>query len=291
MSRKPDLNLLPVFVAVAETWSISAAARRLELPKSSVSRGIASLESALGVQLFHRTTRKVALTTAGTAFYEKARPIVASLRDLTGSLPEQEDEPSGELRITCPVDMGLNLLPAIVAGFSTRHPGVVLDVRPTNRFVDLVGEGFDAGLRVAQKLADSGLMARKISALEAGLYASPTYVARRGQPRNASEAGTHDWIVLRQMKVSQIGILTHPRLFTDDLLFAHRAVREGLGLCILPTFLAKEDVAAGLLVRVMPSWVQPAGNLYFVYPRTEHVPRKVTAFRDFLLAYLGANPL
>src|SRR6187401_572668 len=106
MGGTPDLNLLPLFVAVAETGNMSAAARKLGWPKSSVSRGVAALEQALGVQLFHRTTRNVGLTTAGSAFYEKARPMVAGLRELTGHLAEQEKEPAGELRVTMPMDIG-----------------------------------------------------------------------------------------------------------------------------------------------------------------------------------------
>src|SRR5690349_20373697 len=107
MPSTPDFNLLPIFVAVAETSSMSEAARRLGLPKSTVSRGVAALEASLGVQLFHRTTRQVSLTTAGTEFFEKAQPLVTAFKDLTGSLAEQEDEPSGVLRVTAAVDLGL----------------------------------------------------------------------------------------------------------------------------------------------------------------------------------------
>jgi len=289
----PDLNLLPLFVAVAETWSMSAAARNLGLPKSSVSRGVAALEESLGVQLFHRTTRKVALTTAGTAFYEKVRPHVAALRDITGGLPEQEAEPSGELRITSPVDMALTFLAPLAAEFSARYPAVQLDIRPTNQTVDLVGEGFDGALRVALKLSDSTLVARRVSGLESAIYAAPTYLARRGPPRSASDVGAHDWVIHRHVKQLPPPLVApeRPRLVTDDLLFAHRAVREGMGLGLLPTFLARQDVTAGLLIRVLPTWGSKVGSLFFVHPRTEHVPRKVAAFRDFVLAFIAANPL
>ncbi|MET0401620.1 MAG: LysR substrate-binding domain-containing protein [Cystobacter sp.] len=290
----PDLNLLPLFVAVAETRTMSAAAHKLGIPKSSVSRGVASLEDALGVQLFHRSTRKLALTTAGSAFYEKVRPVVAALRDITGSLPEQETEPSGELRITAPIDMGLTFLAPLAAEFSARYPAIHLDIRPTNRTVDLVGEGFDLALRVAEKLSDSTLVARKLSRLELGLYASPAYLTRRGLPRTPQDTAEHDWVVFRGGRplAPALAVPPKPRLVSDDLLFVHRAIRQGLGLGMIPTFVAREDVSAGLLVRVLPSFaLDAAGSLFFVYPRTEHVPRKVAAFRDFLLAYLKANPL
>ncbi|ATB39043.1 LysR family transcriptional regulator [Cystobacter fuscus] len=289
----PDLNLLPLFVAVAETWSMSAAARKLGIPKSSVSRGVAALEASLGVQLFHRSTRKVALTTAGSAFYEKVRPVVATLRDITGGLPEQEAEPSGELRITSPMDMGLTFLAQLAAEFSARYPGIQLDIRPTNRTVDLVGEGFDAAIRVAMKLTDSTLVARRLSGLESAIYAAPTYLARRGVPRSFADVASHDWVAFTQWKRLPPPLVSppRPRLVTDDLLFVHRAIREGLGLGLIPTFLARQDVTAGLLVRVLPTWALKAGSLFFVHPPTEHVPRKVAAFRDFLIAFIEANPL
>lgn len=292
MHGTPDLNLLPLFVAVAETSSMSEAARKLGLPKSTVSRGIAALEASLGVQLFHRTTRNVALSTAGAAFYEKARPLVASLREITGSLPEQEAEPSGELRITAPTDMGLTFLTRLTAEFARRYPAVLLDMRLSNRRVDLVAEGFDGALRVARKLEDSSLVARRVTALDAGLYASSAYVARRGQPRAPDETGAHDWVAMQAMHIPPpLTAPARPRLATDDLLFAHGAVREGLGLGILPTFLANPDVASGLLVRVLPRWGMEAGTLHFVYPRTGHLSRKVRAFRDFVIEFVAARPL
>lgn len=292
MPGTPDLNLLPLFVTVAETASMSAAARKLGLPKSSVSRGIAGLEASLGVQLFHRTTRNVALTTAGSAFYEKARPLVASLRTLTGSLPEQEAEPSGDLRISAPVDMGLTFLPILAARFSARYPAVTLDIRLANRRVDLVAEGFDAALRVSSKLADSTLVARKVSGVDMALYASPNYVARRGQPRAPEDTGSHDWVLVQSMKVPPpLAAPRKARLVTDDLMFAHRSIREGLGMGVLPAFLARPDVTSGRLIRVLPRWTQHGGNLYFVHPHAERVPRKVAAFRDFLLDFVGTHPL
>jgi len=292
MNGTPDLNLLPLFVAVAETWSMSAAARALELPKSSVSRGIAALEASLKVQLFHRTTRKVALTTAGTAFYERVKPVVASLKDITGSLPEQEAEPAGELRISAPMDLALTVLPSVVAQFATRHPGVQLDVRPSNRVVDLVAEGYDAALRMGGTLADSTLRVRKIAQLEIGLFASASYVARKGQPRSPNDACDHDWVVLAQMKMpGSMARHKKPKLLTDDVMFALGAIREGRGIGLLPAFLTRDDVATGRLLRVVPKWDQRGSTLFFVHPQTEHVPRKVAAFRDFVLTYFNALPL
>jgi len=182
-----DLNLLSLFVAVAETSSFAEAGRKLGLPRSSVSRGVAQLEASLGVPLFHRTTRKVALSTAGAALYERVAPQLAALQRSLGTLPERDERPSGHLRIAAPTDMGVTFLSEALAGFSMRYPTISLDVRLSPRVVDLVAEGFDLALRVSQgKRADSSLVARRLSAVEFGLFASPSYVARRGTVRTAA---------------------------------------------------------------------------------------------------------
>lgn len=292
MAGTLDLNLLPVFVAVAEAGSMSQAARTLGWPKSSVSRGVAALEATLGVRLLHRSTRKVSLTTAGAAFYERARPLLASLREATGTLPEQEEEPSGELRVTASVDMGLTLLPGLIARFGARYPRVQVDVRLSNRVVDVIGEGFDVALRIAQKLTDSSLVVQRLSTLDLQLFAAPSYVARRGQPRAPADAAAHDWVAWRGVKVpAPLVASPRPRAVVDDVMLAHRMIREGVGIGVLPTFLAQPDVTAGELVRLLPRWSQQGGALFFVHPHAGQVPRKVSAFREFTRAYLRERPL
>lgn len=284
-----DLNHLPLFVTVAETGSMTDTARRLGLPKSSVSRGVAGLEAALGVQLFHRTTRKVTLTTAGAAFLERARRALALVREATETLPEQEAEPSGVLRLTAPVDLGLTLLGDVVAQFHARYPGVRLDVRLSNREEDLVAEGFDLALRIARRLKDSTLVARRLGALEFRLYAAPAYLARHGTPRELPELARHAWLAMRGFDV--VPEAPAPALVTDDMTFLLQATRAGVGVAALPTFLAQPDCSTGRLVRVLPKWTATAGALWLVHPKTAHPPRKVTAFRDFLVEYLATRPL
>jgi DNA-binding transcriptional LysR family regulator len=285
-----DLNQLPLFVAVAEAGSMSEAARRLSLPKSSVSRGISALEAALGVQLFHRTTRQLRLTTAGAAFFEKSKPLVALARDATQGLPEQGDAPSGTLRLTAPIDFGLTVLPELCALFTARYPEVHLDVHLSNRDEDLVGRGFDLALRISRRLKDSTLIARKLSALEFRLYAAPGLVARLGAPRGLDELAAHPFVTYRQMS-RVLPFAPRARVEADDVMFAWQAVRSGIGVGVLPSFLAQADVAGGRLVNLVPRWSVLAGALWFVHPRTTHLPRKVQAFRDLLLEHLRAHPL
>lgn len=269
---------------------MSEAARRLALPKSSVSRGISALEASLGVQLFHRTTRQVRLTTAGAAFFERSKPLVALARDATQGLPEQGDAPSGTLRLTAPIDFGLTVLPELCALFTTRYPEVRLDVHLSNQHEDLVGQGFDLALRISRRLQDSTLVARKLSALEFRLYAAPGLLARVGAPRTLDELASHDFVTFRQM-ARVLPFTPRARVEADDVMFAWQSVRAGLGVGVLPSFLAQPDVAAGRLVNVVPRWSVLAGALWFVHPRATHLPRKVIAFRELLLEHLRSHPL
>lgn len=289
-----DLNLLTPFITVAEASSFSAAAAKLGLKRSSVSRAVAALEQALDVQLFSRTTRQVALTTAGAALYAKLKPQLSDLRETLGSLAEGEEQPSGVLRVTVPNDLGTVVLSRLWAGFSLRYPRVQLDARLENRLVDLVSEGIDVALRVAQRrLQDSTLVAKKLSEIELQVYAAPNYLARAGTPRTPADAARHDWVFFRGARLlAQFPpLLRPPAVVGDDMLFVLEAVRAGAGLGMLPTFLAQPELAAGGLLRVLPRVSALAGTLYLVHPAARRLPRKVTAFREYLLEQLSLHPL
>ncbi len=293
-----DLNLLAVFEAVARTRSFSAAARELRLPKSSVSRGVARLESELRLQLLFRTTRHVSLTAAGTALYDRVTPLLASMRAAIAEAPEGE-EPTGALRVTAPADIGSYLLAEVVTRYTTRHPAVSVELSLTGRIVDLVAEGFDLALRAAPSLRDSTLVARKVASMTVQLFASPLYLARRGTPRTEADLASHDGVIFAsasggtplQASRGVAELAPRARIRCDDLLFVREALRAGAGLGLLPAFVADADVAAGTLVRVLPRFERPAGNLYIVSPATRHVPRKVTAFRDLVIELLAARRL
>ena len=294
-----DLNHLAVFAAVAEHSGFSAAAAKLGIPKSSVSRSIAQLEAAMGVQLVHRTTRRVSLSTAGSALYERVGPLLTTLEESVRTVPEREEEPSGDLRVTAAVDFGATILAEIVARFVARHPGVRVDVRLSNRLVDLVAEGFDVGLRISSKrLKDSSLVARNAGPISMQLFASPQYLARRGTPRTPRDLAGHDWVAYRGAEKVRlegdgrpVEILTSGRIVCDEMFFVREAARSGAGIGWLPTFLVDAELASGALVRVLPRWNIVSGNLWIVWPGGRHLPRKVCAFRDFLLSALEAKPL
>ena len=284
MNETVALDLLQAFVAVAETSSFSAAAERLGTSKATVSRAIAKLEEGVGAELVHRTTRQVALSTAGTALYERAAPHLLALKQSVCSLPELEEAPSGELRITAPIDVGATLLPEVVVRFTLRYPAVRVDAFVTNRVVDLVGEGFDLAVRAAGvKMKDSSLTVRPLAAVEMQLFASPTYLARRGQPREVGDP-VHDWVLFRK-NVADMP-LKQARVVCDDFFFLRETLRAGGGVGPLPTFLAEPLVASGELARVLPSFHKGGGNFVMLYPGARKVARKVTAFRDVLIETL-----
>lgn len=295
MDAPIDLNLLTAFVVVSQTSSFSQAARKLGVPRSSISRQIAQLEKGLGVQVFNRTTRHVALSTAGAALYERVGPQLEALRKSLGSLPERDQLPSGELRLSAPPDMGATLLPDILAGFALRYPGVTIDMRLSSQYVDLVAGGFDGALRIAPgRLPDSSLVARRLGQLDWELYAAPSYLARKKPIRSPQDATDADWVLFRDrpppppfLKPRQ-----RARVSGDDMMFVGQAVRAGLGLGVLPVFLASADLAAGRLVRVLPRLtLRPGGTLYFVHARATNVARKITAFRDYLVEYIAKHPV
>jgi DNA-binding transcriptional LysR family regulator len=293
-----DLNALELFVAVAETSSFSVAAKKLGLPKSTVSRGLARLEKDLGVTLVNRTTRQVSLSTAGQALLERVAPQLAALKKALGELPESEEKPSGHLRITAAVDFGETLLPELVTTFLTRCPSVSIEVNVSNRIVDLVDEQYDlAFLAGGDRLKDSSLVARKGGQVAMRVFASPEYLARRGTPRTLKELAGHEWIMFRPIPrltlsgpTESAGIEPKGRLIADDLFFVREAARAGAGLAFAPAFLVDRDVEAGRLVRVLPRFEASGGAMWIVTPGG-HLPKRTVAFREFALEWLKTHPL
>lgn len=280
-----NYQLIAAFVAVVEQSSFTRAARKLGTGKSTVSRAVAQLEEQVGVELLLRSSRSVALSTAGAALYERAAGHLAALDQALSGLPERDEVPSGELRITAPHDFGAVVLPPLLARFSRRYPAISFDIRLSNHQVDIVAEGFDLAIRVTGKrLKDSSLTVRRLGSPKFDFYAAPSYLARRGRPRRCGEEG-HDW-VLHPAFLPMVGVSRERvRFLVDDLLLIREMVREGAGISCLPHFLSSADTREGLLERIpiaLPS-VPAGGGLVLLYSSSKRLPRKVTAFCDFLL--------
>ncbi|WP_437895130.1 LysR substrate-binding domain-containing protein [Sorangium sp. So ce124] len=288
-----DLNHLSVFAAVAETASFTEAARRLGVPKSTVSRGVASLEASLGVRLLQRTTRSVALTTAGQALVDRLGSRLKALTEAIEGLPELEDEPSGTLRLTATADFATEVLAEILAAFCRRYPRITVEMHLSTQPVDLVKEGYDVAFRFfAKKPRDSTLVACKVGELHLQFYASPAYLAARGTPRTLDDLAAHDCVALIKTspfgrdEVSRARARLRVRWLANDGFFAREVVRNGGGIGLLPTFLVQQDVLAGALVRVLPRWTAPTGGVFLVFPSGQHLPRKTVALRDHVVEAL-----
>jgi DNA-binding transcriptional LysR family regulator len=294
-----DLNLIRAFAAVRDAGSFSAAADRLGVPRSTVSRAIASLEGAVGARLFHRTTRKVTTSTAGAALYDRVAPALVALEGSLADLPEQEELPTGTLRVTSAVDLGGAVLAEAAARYTVRYPGTRIDVHLGNKVVDLVHGGFDLALRVSAKpLKDSSLVAQKVGQLRMQLYAAPSYLLRKGTPRTPLELGTHEWVAYRgdqqALLGSQVSKLigdARQRILGDDMSFIREALKAGGGIGALPSFIADAEVTAGTLARVLPRWQGQPSMVYVVQASRRHTPPKVTAFRDLVAEILRQRPL
>jgi DNA-binding transcriptional LysR family regulator len=286
---------LAVFVEIASAGSLTGAARRLGVPKSTVSRALARLEASLGVMLVRRTRRGHALTEHGQHLAARAAPHVAGLRDAALALGNDVEEPFGVLRISAPVDIGQVVLGPLLPRFCARYPGVSVEVDLSLRYVDLVEEGFDGALRVSTRpLPSSSLLARKVGPIDLRLYAGSTYLARRDPPRRADELAEHEHVLFSprrgraKLEIEGRGrpeISVQGKLGGNDFFFVREAIVAGAGIGPLPWFVASRDVEAGRLQRVLPNLRMKSASVYWVEPPARPAPRKLEVLRAFLLEH------
>ncbi|WP_042698978.1 LysR family transcriptional regulator [Azospirillum sp. B506] len=293
MDRLDDLTVL---VEVVDSGSLSAAAERLGLSASAISRRIAQMENRLGTRLLARTTRRIALTDAGATFCLRARAILAALDEAEQSLTEMGEEPRGTLRVTMPVMFGQMLVAPLLPSYLRRYPGVTLEASLSDRMQRLVDEGFDLAIR-AGRLVDSTLIARRLRPLRRHVVASPDYLERRGVPRSPADLARHDCLTLLSgsgraewefLTGDRREILRPAGSFqTDSLWLLRHAAVGGLGLARLADFIVGEDIRAGRLVPVLSELEVTDEAIHAVYPATRHVSSKVRSFIEHLLAGLG----
>ncbi len=279
-----------IFTQVVEAESFTGAARILDLPKSTVSRRVSRLEEKLGVQLLRRTTRQLNMTDAGRAFYARAAEAAEALVAAECAATSMLDEPRGRLRITAPVELGTRMFGALL-GFSQAYPQVHLDLDLTNRFVNLVEEGYDVALR-GGRAPEGALTGRPLSVGDVQLVASPSYLARRGTPRRTRDLAKHDCILFPNWTRSSAWTLSgargmttvqvQGRLTINNLDAVRLATLEGLGLSLLPEAHCAADVREGRLKRVLPGYCMTGTGLWIVYSRTRFLSAKVRAFADAL---------
>jgi DNA-binding transcriptional LysR family regulator len=291
-----DLNRIAVFVRVVEASSFTAAATALGIPTSSASRAVARLEEELGVRLLNRTTRKLHLTDSGQHFFQRMQAVIAEAEEATQMAVGFAAEPRGPVRVTAPLDLGVQHLPQVVKKIVERHPGLVIELMLTSRRVDLLEEGIDLALR-GGRLDDSSLMARKIVSTDLGIHAAPSYLKRRGRPRTLADLARHDCLIYGVRRGPPTWRLTGPRgeesvsisgpVACDDMLFLREMAVAGCGLALLPVGNVSPDVKDGRLVRVLPRYGLTGGGLYLVWPSRTLVPPRVVAVRELLAEELA----
>lgn len=298
-----NLNDLAVLIRVVEDGSLTAAAERLDIPKSSVSRTLSRLEADLGVRLLQRTTRSLHLTDAGRQFYDRIRRNLEDIEDAERALSEWQSSPRGHLRITMPVELGMRFMGSVVAEFMQKHPAVSLEAELSGRLVDLVEEGVDLGLRIGE-FNDANLIGRRLGQLCGRFFASPDYIAREGMPDSPESLQQRDFVLFRQPRENQF-TLSHPgpdgsrlqsrltvkgRLTTNNSHLMMDAVCAGLGIGLLPAFLTDRAVAEGKLVPVLPGSLVRLGDLWAMTPSRTHMSSALRAFLDFLAERMREHP-
>lgn len=286
---------MTVFVEVARAGSFSAAARRLKLSTTAVSRHVADLERMLGVTLLRRTTRQVSPTEAGARYLPRADAILKEIEQLNAEISTIDSTPRGKLKITAPPAVGSELIAPLAVDFVAAYPEIELEIDLSERLVDLVAEGFDAAIRVGP-LASSAMIAYRIVELRYLICASPVYLARCGTPRRPEDIAEHDcinwrvaagggtWSFLKDG--ARVTVPIRGRLLISNFAAQREAALRGVGLAILPLLSVREDLALGRLVPVLPDHEVHRGELSLVRPPTPFEPPKLRVFIDFITAAL-----
>lgn len=289
-----DIEDLRTFVEVADAGGVSAAARRLGVSKSIVSRRLFRLEGELGVQLLARTTRGAALTEAGIAFRDHAARVGAEI-DAARETIQPTGDLTGRLRVAMPLTFGPTHLAPVLAELACRHPRLHIHSSYSDRFVDLIAEGFDCAIRVGL-LQDSNMVARRVGTIHAKFLASPNYIAANGAPEapediilhQALMQGTEAWQFMDGDKV--VTINPQGRYKADNGIALAAAAAAGLGVAWLPDCVTDPYVASGALVPIMTRYPPPSAGVYVVRPPGQHPSRKVRVLTDLLIECLAEDP-
>ena len=295
-----NLADVAVFVRVVERGSFTLAADELELSRAVVSKYVSRLEERLGARLLHRTTRRLALTEAGAALFEASRGALERIEEAESAVAQFQSEPRGRLRVSAPMSFGILHLGAAMTEFARAHPGITLDVRLDDRFVNLVEEGIDVAVRIGA-LTDSSLVARKLSISRSVVCASPGYLAEHGRPETPGDLASHGCLLYSYLSTANVWRFTAPDgreipvavagpLRINNGIVLGEAAAAGRGILLAPTFYVAPMLRDGRLERILPNYRLPELGIHAVYPQRGHVPPKVRAFVDFLARRFGKKP-
>src|SRR5262245_28270064 len=290
------LSAMRTYRAVVESGGFSAAARRLGLSKAAVSKQVAELEAHFGTALLQRTTRRLNATDAGRRYFENCVRLLDDLSEVEAEVRNSQAEPSGRLRISAPINFGNAVLGPVICALAQRYPRLELQVELSDRFVDLIEEGYDAALRIRTNLPDSSLIARRLCGITRSVCAAPSYLKRMGAPKSPEELRNHSCLIYSlstspfEWKFGAgnrtVTVRVNGGIQSNNGQFLMSFLHAGLGIALLPDFTVGEDIRGGRLKRILENYPVEPHDLYVVYPANRHQSPKLRAFMEVATQHL-----
>lgn len=283
-----DFNESAVFVKVVQAGSFSEAARQIGLPTSTVSTRVSRLEKRLGITLLQRTTRRLSLTEAGKVYYHHASQGLSYLLEAEAAVDEARKQPQGRLKVTAPADLGDNLLANLILRTQQEFPELEVELLLTDRYIDLVAEGIDVAIRTGD-LRDSTFVAKSLGSIRWQLFASRDYLKEARPLEMPQDIQNHHCLQFTPMGrdawvlengVSQIAIPLKARTIVNSISVVKAMVENGQGIALLPSYVSRESLINGGLLRVLPSWQAKSNPVHLVYPKQRFMSPKLRAFLD-----------
>ena len=279
-------------VAVVETGSFTAAGDRLNISKALVSKYVGEVEEALGVRLFNRSTRRLAITEAGKNYYDKVVPLLEEYGELLDNVAGEQSVPRGLIRISAPVTFGESSLSPVLPELFQRYPDLNVDLQLTDRKIDMLQEGIDLVIRIGG-IDDSSLVARQINSYKLTMCASPEYLSKQGAPQNPQDLTQHKVIIDSNFRIGRQWPLIAPdgeshvvEVTSRVAVNSPRAVKElavnSGGIALIPNFVIAEELEKGVLKEVLTDFRTMEFGMFAIYPHRRYVSKKVRAFVDFL---------
>ncbi|MFG1359572.1 LysR family transcriptional regulator [Xanthobacter pseudotagetidis] len=296
MAMKIDLNAMLLFYEVANAGSLTKAAQKLDLPKSTLSRKIAHLEDQMGVHLLKRGNRKITVTDAGRALAHHCERISSEIEDAGLFAHSLQTELRGKLHVSMPIDFGISWLSRAIGAFAMKYPDIHLDIEVSGRWVDVNEDRCDVAIHLG-RIKNSQVPVRRLARVTRGVYASPDYVRRRGEPTTIEEFAGHNCIVTDHQRSEGVwtfqsrngdrAVAVEGHVTVNNIGVARELIIKGVGIGILPNIMCRNDVKAGRLVPLLADWESPALEVSATFLGRRRTPRMVRVFLDFIAESLG----
>jgi DNA-binding transcriptional LysR family regulator len=292
---------LRAFITVAEAGNFAAAARELGLSRSQVNRSVINLEDRLGVHLFNRTTRAVAMTPSGRAFYERVKSVLADLSEAEAAIQDDHEQAQGEMRINAPMSFGTLHLARALSAFMARHPRIRVQLSLTDRFVDPVAEGFDMTVRIGEVREQPSLIDHEIVEMRRVICVAPSFVEHHGAPTAVADLMSapclhygnlptgNSWRLIDTAGTPH-DVRVNGVLCSNNAEVLREAAVAGLGIALLPTFIAGAELQSGRLISVLDEYRAPTIALSLLYPPNRHLSARTRLFVEFMHERFGGRP-